>query len=622
MIGLIFSLVSTSHAVPLQMTQQGRLLDASGAAVTGIHDLTFRMYDDQSAGSVLWSEVLTVQFNNGYFATVLGSDEINNPLDSTTLEFFPLYMELQVDQASPLSPRTALTSAPYAQMSGVTESLMGGSVEASTIGVHNAGSPVQVIDASGNWVGPAMTVDWNDIDPTTIPTDLANGDDNTQLSESDVETYVTNGALSFAFGSTIQGGGVILTETSTLSWANIDPSTIPSDLADGDDDTLAGLSCNTGELVSWGGGAWVCTSDNTLDAAGLQSLIQSTPVDLNLSSTIGGETIVTTQTDSDSLGSLNCASDGEIARYDLVNGTWYCDSESVDAASVISVVESESNLSLQSGATVGGQTVITTPPNCQSGQILSYDSPTNTWSCIDFSTVVDQDSDGILSWNDCDDQDPNLGSSINDADCDGVPTSEDCDDADPSLLYVDGSSADCPGYSCLDILQNGYSSGDGSYWIQPGSTAVEAECDMATDGGGYTYYGVGSGLTTSSYTDNNTCKTLGMDIVFPRRQSHWNSMLSRFDSSYFATIPGVYKTSDGGNYTGCAMNSSGCGDWRVGDGGSWWLRSSTYTEPNGDYTAYCWLETRSVASSSDITFNDGYCSTSTSKYVCSTNDKP
>ena len=48
--------------------------------------------------------------------------------------FFPLYMELQVDQANPLSPRTALTSAPYAQMSETTESLIGGSVEATTLG--------------------------------------------------------------------------------------------------------------------------------------------------------------------------------------------------------------------------------------------------------------------------------------------------------------------------------------------------------------------------------------------------------------------------------------------------------------------------------------------------------
>ena len=87
---------------------------------------------------------------------------------------------------------------------------------------------------------------------------------------------------------------------------------------------------------------------------------------------------------------------------------------------------------------------------------------------------------------------------------------------------------------------------------------------MTTDGGGYTYYGVTGAITTSKYTDNNTCKTLGMDIVYPRRQTHWASMFARYNSSYFATVPGVYKTSSGGNYTGCAMNSSGCGDCRVG----------------------------------------------------------
>ena len=164
MIGLIFSLVSMSHAIPLQMTQQGRLLDTSGAAITGTHDLTFRIYDDQNAGSVLWSK------SSPFSSTTVILRRCWGPMKSTTHWIrrrwgcFPLYMELQVDQANPLSPRTALTSAPYAQMSGVTESLVGGSVEASTIGVQNGGNPVPVIDASGNWIGPAMTVDWNNID--------------------------------------------------------------------------------------------------------------------------------------------------------------------------------------------------------------------------------------------------------------------------------------------------------------------------------------------------------------------------------------------------------------------------------------------------------------------------
>ena len=43
-------LLSTAHAVPLQLTQQGRVLDVNGAAVTGLHDLTFRVYDANSGG--------------------------------------------------------------------------------------------------------------------------------------------------------------------------------------------------------------------------------------------------------------------------------------------------------------------------------------------------------------------------------------------------------------------------------------------------------------------------------------------------------------------------------------------------------------------------------------------
>ena len=75
------SLLNTADAVPLQLTQQGRILDNNGAAVTGAHDLTFRIFDAASNGNVYWSETLTVNFTNGYYAAILGADEQNNPLD-------------------------------------------------------------------------------------------------------------------------------------------------------------------------------------------------------------------------------------------------------------------------------------------------------------------------------------------------------------------------------------------------------------------------------------------------------------------------------------------------------------------------------------------------------------
>ena len=49
---LLASFLNSAQAVPLQITQQGRILDTNGAALTGAHDLTFRIYDSTSGGSV------------------------------------------------------------------------------------------------------------------------------------------------------------------------------------------------------------------------------------------------------------------------------------------------------------------------------------------------------------------------------------------------------------------------------------------------------------------------------------------------------------------------------------------------------------------------------------------
>ncbi len=76
-----------------------------------------------------------------------------------------------------------------------------------------------------------------------------------------------------------------------------------------------------------------------------------------------------------------------------------------------------------------------------------------------------------------------------DADGDGFFSYEDCDDNDPAIAAADGSSPTCPSTSCLAILDDGYSSGDGLYWIDPdsdGSGALEVFCDMISAGGGWT----------------------------------------------------------------------------------------------------------------------------------------
>ena len=87
----------SAHAVPLQLTQQGRLLDSSGAAMTGTQSLHFRIYDDISTGLLLYEEMINVTFNNGYYSAILGTDELNSPLDESVLSLYPLYLEKSVN---------------------------------------------------------------------------------------------------------------------------------------------------------------------------------------------------------------------------------------------------------------------------------------------------------------------------------------------------------------------------------------------------------------------------------------------------------------------------------------------------------------------------------------------
>jgi hypothetical protein len=90
---------------------------------------------------------------------------------------------------------------------------------------------------------------------------------------------------------------------------------------------------------------------------------------------------------------------------------------------------------------------------------------------------------------------------------------------------------------------------------------------------------------------------------------------------------------------------SGAEDWKVPDGGRWWARDTTFTEPNGDYLNFGFLSisgfrvvfntgalstqnTRSVPQPydlSDIGFNDianGFHHNTGQFYLVSTNAKP
>lgn len=291
---LYLLLSSIASAVPLQYNHQGRLLDVDGIGLDGEHELRFRILDDSDA--VLWEDSVSVDFTDGFYSVNLGSDEQNNPLDDSILTAYPLWMELSVD-GDTLSPAHPIQSVPYATVSGLAESLDGGSVNATEVLING----IPVIDASGNWVGPADQPDWYSI-----------------------------------------------------------PNRPPG-LDDGDDDTLAGLNCVVGEIASWGGNnAWVCTSDATLDWSGIASMLSANAADLNTGTTIGGLPIVTSATDMDTLSTLACQT-GELPKFDAGQGGWHCTSDIdtvLNQSDVLDYVNG-SQVNLGSGSTVNGSNIVT-----------------------------------------------------------------------------------------------------------------------------------------------------------------------------------------------------------------------------------------------------------------------
>jgi hypothetical protein len=183
--------------------------------------------------------------------------------------------------------------------------------------------------------------------------------------------------------------------------------------------------------------------------------------------------------------------------------------------------------------------------------------------------------------------------------------------------------------SCKAIKEATPGALDGSYTIDPdgpgGNAPLVVTCDMTTDGGGYTYYAVTGGISTSRYDQPNSCTAIGLNIVVPRTLAHLTAMYAAYGSGYFAVVPGVYGLA-AGNYSGCALNSSDAtcaANWKAIDGGAWFVKSVPYSEPNGDYTPGCWLSANSGVDGTGFTaFNDGNCGYETgAAYICSDNAK-
>lgn len=110
----------TYAAVPHLINYQGRLTDASGSPLNGSCSLTFRIYDAETAGNLLWEETHQgTVIQKGIFSILLGSvTNLDLPFDK------PYFLEIKVGNEV-MSPRQAITSAGYAIRAEKAEDVRG-----------------------------------------------------------------------------------------------------------------------------------------------------------------------------------------------------------------------------------------------------------------------------------------------------------------------------------------------------------------------------------------------------------------------------------------------------------------------------------------------------------------
>lgn len=206
-------------AVPLRLAHQGVLLDSAELPLAGDHTLTFTLYD--AADNELWSEAQLITFDRGYYSVVLGE---NTPLDEDTVGEVA-ELGLRIDAGDEFLPRQAVLSVPYAVHAQSATNVAGGTVDAATLSIGG----VEVIDSNGNWVG--------------LPV-------GTTLTEANVETYITNGALNLYTGTTL-GGATISTGSHTTE-AQVETFVTNGPLNLDINTTVGGAAVITATGLTWG----------------------------------------------------------------------------------------------------------------------------------------------------------------------------------------------------------------------------------------------------------------------------------------------------------------------------------------------------------------------------------
>jgi hypothetical protein len=140
----LISGIFLAQAVPRFISFQGRLSSSGGVPVTGEREMTFSIYDGDTASASLWSETHTVQVNKGIYHVILGSvSSLGLSFDET------YYLGIKVGADPEMTPRIRLTSKAYALRADIADTVKDGAITAEKLGEPCAVGQMLVKTASG-----------------------------------------------------------------------------------------------------------------------------------------------------------------------------------------------------------------------------------------------------------------------------------------------------------------------------------------------------------------------------------------------------------------------------------------------------------------------------------------
>ena len=108
---LLVPLFSLQAQIPRTLSYQGMLIDDTGSPKPdSTYTFTFRLYNSESGGSPVWTDIKDLSVEQGLFYTVLGDP---TPFADSLRFDQPYYLGIKVGDEPELSPRISLTSVGY-----------------------------------------------------------------------------------------------------------------------------------------------------------------------------------------------------------------------------------------------------------------------------------------------------------------------------------------------------------------------------------------------------------------------------------------------------------------------------------------------------------------------------